>query len=355
MKVRHFSLLLVLLSLPVSGWGDGQADSDSGKNQKDRWTLNMYFENDLFAETDQNYTNGLRFSWVSPDLQNYINDPQLPDWLRKINKKLVFFHKSELGLQRNIVVSLGQTIYTPLDIDGIDVVEDQRPYAGWLYSSFSFQSKDQDQLDTLEAQIGIIGPAALGKEAQDFIHDLRGFKKFSGWHNQLKNEPGLLFLWEHKRKYRGARTDSSKLSYDVIGHWGIALGNVADYVNFGAEIRAGRLIPNDFGTSAVRPGGDNSAPDAIWDPRLTAQRDLGLHAFASFDVRLVAHDIFHAGNTFRDSHSVDKKYVVADASVGVSMIYRGIKLSYAQVFRSKEFRQQLDSHSYGSFSISYTY
>jgi hypothetical protein len=56
------------------------------------WTLNVYFENDLFGETDQNYTNGIRFSWVSPDLSSYETDPSLPHWLRQANDRLHFFH-----------------------------------------------------------------------------------------------------------------------------------------------------------------------------------------------------------------------------------------------------------------------
>jgi len=347
MAAGRLIIAMLTLALPSLGYGGG--------DQKELWTINMYFENDLFSETDQNYTNGLRFSWVSPDLQDYIHDPQLPDWVRAANKRLTFFHKSEIGLQRNIVVSLGQTIYTPEDIDRIDVIEDDRPYAGWLFASLSYQSKSRTQLDTLEAQFGVVGPAALGQQVQDFIHDLRGFEKFAGWDNQLRNEPGILFVWEHKRKLKNASEQGDSLTYDFISHTGLALGNIAGYLNFGAELRVGWIIPNDFGTSAVRPGGDNSAPDTTWDPRITSQRGIGLHCFASFDVRLVAHDIFLDGNTFKDSHSVDKEYVVADASVGVSFVYLGVKMSYAQVFRTREFKQQDHSHSYGSLSISYTF
>ncbi len=324
------------------------------RDQKDRWTLNLYFENDLFSQTDQDYTNGIRASWVSPDLEDYIDDPQIPQAIKQINRKLTFFHKSHRGLQRNIIVSLGQTMYTPRDRMATELIEDDRPYAGWLYSSFSFQSKNDVQLDTVEAQFGVIGPASLAEQAQNFIHDLRGFDRFLGWDNQLGNEPGLLFLWEHKHKLVKPTADPENLSYDFIGHTGVALGNVAAYLNIGAEFRVGWLIPADFGTSAVRPGGDNSAPDVTWDPRERG-KGWGMHAFVSTDVRLVARDIFLDGNTFRNSHSVDKEPVVADASVGISLIKNGVKVSFAQVFRTREFRKQKETHSYGSLSISYTF
>lgn len=342
-----FRYILILLLIPVS--------SLASDDPKDSWTVNLYFENDLFAETDQDYTNGIRLSWVSPDLTDYIKDPALPNWLRSVNKRLKFFHDSSKGLQRNLVFSIGQTIYTPEDIDARSVVQDDRPYAGWLFTSFAYQSKDQEQLDTLEVNLGVVGPAALGQEAQDFIHDLRGFEKFNGWDNQLENELGLLLLYEHKHKFINNTPRDGRFGYDLIGHAGIALGNVGTYINFGGELRWGWLIPNDFGTSAVRPGGDNSAPGAVWDPRINAPGMIGLHFFATFDVRAVAHDIFLDGNTFEDSHSVDKKPLVADAAIGISTVFRGVKISFAQVFRSREFEQQDDTHSYGSLSLSFSY
>ncbi|MGV0035924.1 MAG: lipid A-modifier LpxR family protein [Candidatus Azotimanducaceae bacterium WSBS_2022_MAG_OTU7] len=57
-----------------------------------------------------------------------------------------------------------------------DLLEDDRPYAAWLFMGLGYQTRAQDQLDTIEVQLGVVGPAAYGQEAQDFIHDLRGFE-----------------------------------------------------------------------------------------------------------------------------------------------------------------------------------
>ena len=70
------------------------------------WTLNVYLENDLFSETDQDYTSGIRASWVSPDVADYLDDKSLPAWVRQFNEKLRFFHKSRVGLQRNLTLSI---------------------------------------------------------------------------------------------------------------------------------------------------------------------------------------------------------------------------------------------------------
>lgn len=339
--------LILILLFP----GLCQAAEDTSKN----WTVNLYFENDLFAESDQNYTNGLRLSWISPDLSDYIEDPALPSWLRTFNKRLTFFHPSTEGLERNLVFSIGQTIYTPEDINAKEVVKDDRPYAGWLFTRFAYHSKSEYQLDSMELSIGMVGPASLGEKAQNAIHDLRGFDKFQGWDNQLKNELGLQLVYEHKQKLINNTPRNGRFGYDFIGHAGGALGNIGIYINVGGELRWGWLIPNDFGSSAVRPGGDNSAPGSNWDPRINAPGKIGLHFFVTFDVRLVANSLFLDGNTFEDSHSVDIKHLVGDAAVGISTVFSGVKISYAQVFRSKEFELQDGSHSYGSLSLSYSF
>jgi hypothetical protein len=330
----------------------GAASEESVEERS--WTLNFYLENDLFAQTDNDYTSGVRLSWVSPDLVDYVADETLPGWVRGLNDKLTFFHGSTRGLQRNLVLSLGQTIYTPRDRDATDIVEGDRPYAGWLFGSAAYQTSDEGAMDTLEIRLGVVGPLALGKEAQDFVHDLRGFERFKGWDNQLENEPGFTLLWEHRNKTSRIYNSNSRFGFDLIGHAGVVLGNVATYVNAGGEFRLGWSIPDDFGTSSLRPGGDNSTPSANWSRRRT-DRDWGVHAFVALNARLVAHNIFLDGNTFRDSHAVDSEPLVADVAAGVSAYYRGVRLSYAQIYHSREFTTQGETHAYGSLALSYMF
>lgn len=347
-----YAAILLLLMSPMANGDPGEQRADVRKS----WTTNLYFENDLFEETDQNYTNGARISLISPDVSSYIDDRNgvLPDWVRYLNRELTFFHKSHRGLQRNVVLTMGQTMYTPQDINRTDLITDDRPYAGWLYAGIGYHSKNDRQLDSMELNLGMIGPASLAEETQDFIHDLRGFEKFKGWDNQLSNELGLVAVYEHKDKFL-RETYYGGLGYDAITHFGASLGNVATYLNGGFEVRAGWNIPADFGTAAVRPGGDNAAPGSSWDSRLSGKRLVGLHMFASVDARLVLRDIFLDGNTFSDSHSVAREPLVADAAVGLSLSYGKLKVSYAKIHRTKEFKLQNKGHSYGSLSLSMTF
>lgn len=319
------------------------------------WTASLYFENDLFGETDQNYTNGIRMSWISPDTTSFENDPDFPDWLRTFNHRLRYFHDDGDDLEHNLVLSLGQLMYTPSDTETRAPVPDQRPYAGYLYAGIAYHTRDEKALDVVELNLGIVGPSAQGEAAQDAIHDLRGFEKYNGWDNQLKDEPALLLVYEHKQRlFR--RPLRGNLAHDFIAHAGLALGNVATYANVGGEYRVGWDLPDDFGTSAVRPGGDNSAPGKNGPRRRHRARPIyGLHVFVSVDARVVARDIFLDGNTYKSSLDVDKEHEVADISAGISFLSGRWKVSYASVIRTREFKQQPHHHKYGSLSLSYSF
>lgn len=335
----------------------------TGAAQQDLpWTFNLYFENDLFGETDEEYTNGTRLSWISPDLeQGFFKDPQLPNWVKKYSDRLRFFHDlnprkgRKATLQKNLVVSLGQLMYTPRDINATEVVEDDRPYAGYLYLGTAYHTRSKAQLDSIDVNFGIVGPWSKAREVQDFIHDMRGIDKFQGWKNQLNNELGVQAVYEHKHRVAERRLLAGHLQQDMIWHAGFSLGNVATYLNAGAEYRIGLQVPDDFGTASLRPAGDSSAPGR-GDARLRGDAGIeNVHLFVSFDTRLVAQDIFLDGNTFEDSHSVDKRNVVYDVAAGCSFSWHRWKLSYAQVYRSREFSRQPHGHVFGSLSISYTY
>lgn len=316
------------------------------------WTLSVHFENDLFADTDQNYTSGVKFSWVSPDLTRFRDDKQLPEWIYPYIEALPFIN--EPNRERNIVISFGQSIFTPQDTERTDLITDDRPYAGWLYLGLGFHSKTESQLDTMEIQLGVVGELSLAKQAQILVHKLRDISTPKGWQHQLENEPGLNLIYERNWRDEIAGGDRG-LGFDVITHAGAALGNVYTYANVGVEVRAGWNLPQDFGTSTIRPGGDTNDPVAKSDPRRAEDTRFGLHVFAFADGRAVARDIFLDGSTFADSHSVEKENFVADVAVGAALIFGRFKLSVARVFRTREFVGQPSKHRFGSITLSYTF
>ena len=79
-------------------------------------------------------------------------------------------------------------------------------------------------------------------------------------------------------------------------------------------IRIGDDLPNNYGPPRIRP----SLPGSDF----FVNRDkLGWYLFAGFECRLVGRNIFLDGNTFSDSHSMDKRYLVGDFQTGVALTY----------------------------------
>lgn len=324
------------------------------------WTFTFRLENDLFANTDRLYTNGIKLSWISPEL-NYFRDlewlkkkTEIRNWSKRIIKLLPF--SSNPDMQRNIALSVGQKMFTPADITRPDLISNDRPYAGWLYGSVAFHNKDDRVLNTIEIQAGLIGDWSLARQTQDFIHGLRGINKARGWDNQLDNEFGFALIYDRKKRVVRRTDFSGQWGVDVISHYGGAAGTVFTHLDAGLEVRLGWNLPTDFGTALIRPAGDTNAPADTKDPRYDTRGTVfSFHVFAAATGRLVLRDIFLDGNTFSHSHSVDKELLVGDFVIGASLMYRKVKVSYAQVLRTEEFRAQHDGQYFGSISISYTY
>ena len=315
----------------------------SGQNS---WTQSLYFENDLFTGTDQNYTNGIKLSLISPDLSPYAKEGKLPRKVLEFIHQIPFIRQSGPQYTHKVEFSIGQNIYTPSDISRHELMPDDRPYAGWLYASTSYHRKNvvnnvADFMDTVELQLGMVGPASFAEDTQKFVHKTFDRPLPNGWNNQLANEPGLVIAFERKWLFYPGL---SGFGYDAITHLGAAAGNVHTYLNGGLEARLGWNIPRNFGVSLIRPAGST---------RLAVNEDFSLYFFWAVDGRAVIHDIFLDGNTFTDSHSVDKKFFYADMAGGVTISYRKFMFTWAQILRTREFVRQKENHAFGALSLTF--
>ncbi len=313
------------------------------------WTSTFYFENDLFTGTDSNYTNGIKFSLISPNLSTDAPDGKLPRKVLGLIHQIPFIEKSQPKYTHKVEFAFGQNMFTPADIGRYDLITDDRPYAGWTYASTSYHrtnGKDNTMhfMDTVEMQVGVIGPLSFAKEAQKFIHNLRDLQKPNGWKHQLENEPGIAIAFERKWLFHPDTLED--FGYSLIINAGGALGNVYTYLNTGMELRFGWNVPEDFGVSLIRPAGST---------RLEIGDDFMLYAFGAANGKAVARDIFLDGSTFTDSHNMEKNIFVADLAAGFALNYKRIILTWTQVLRTREFRDQDDNHSFGSIALSYSF
>jgi lipid A 3-O-deacylase len=296
-------------------------------------------ENDLVVKTDRHYTQGIRLSYLH-------SDGFLPFGMSNVYEALPQIgFQSEFG---KFGYAVGQNIYTPADTSLEDPPPDDRPYGGWLYLGLILQRRglsfgDRPTQEDLELDLGVVGPWALGKEAQTWVHELRGFDIPQGWSHQLENEPGLRLRYQRTVRWRGFTLDS--FGGEVLPHAGFSLGNVETSFRVGGTVRAGLHLPDDYGLQTIdslaasgsgrtREGG----PASRWS----------LYAFAGAEGRVVAHNVFLDGNLFEPGPSVEKEILVGDFKAGFAASYRAVEVGYTQVWRTPEFHGQTQEDSFGA-------
>lgn len=310
--------------------------------------VNVRSDNDLFGagDQDQGYTNGLLFTLVSPNLSDYTRDPCLPAAARWLNRHLRRLYDRRFE-QQNMVFSFGHGLFTPMDNLRGDLIEDDRPYVGAFLLGFGYNARRGDELRTSLLRLGMVGPSARGEQVQNGWHKLIGSERFYGWDNQIGDELVAQYVHEHSRRIALSAGDSI-WSHDLIGHWGGALGNLGSHANAGFEWRFGYRLPDDFGSTPLRPAGENTAPSVD----ISGNSGWRWHLFVTADGRAVLNDITLDGNTFKDSHSVDKKRFVADLGYGMALTYARWKFAFARYHRTWEFDGQRERPVFGSFTIS---
>ncbi|KRG44246.1 hypothetical protein ARC78_05495 [Stenotrophomonas pictorum JCM 9942] len=346
----HLWLGLALAAFGLSAAGNASATTCTASALLEQPpALNFRVDNDLFggAQQDQGYTNGALLTLVSPNLRDYTDDPCLPRPARWVNQYLEHLYPGRFE-QQNMIFSVGQGLFTPTDHTRSDLIGDDRPYAAVLLATFGFNARHRNHLRTTQLALGMVGPSAQGKQVQDGVHGLLGDEKFRGWGHQLKDEPVFKLLHERLQRWP-AEGEAHGWGWDVISHGGGALGNLATYANGGGEIRFGWKLPDDFGSSPLRPAGENTAPT-----RRSRAEGWSGHLFMTADARWVLRDITLDGNTFRRSHRVDKRPLVGELGYGLAVMRGKWKFALARYHRSREFEGQRQTPVFGSFTVSRT-
>lgn len=284
--------------------------------------VSLYVENDIFAKTDRDYTHGTRLTYWN----DYTNDVPLL-----------------FGDTQRIEWSLTQLIYTPNPKSVAELQPDERPYAGFLGVGASAVSLVNKRTQLREGVVvGMVGPASFAEQTQTAIHEWTGSMKPKGWDNQIENEPVLNYQYQASYKIVYGNI------FDIIVKDELALGNMFTYNGVGATFRLGYNLENSFGVNRIEP-----SPRAYGATR--NMKDYYYYVFASPEGRYVVQNIFLDGNTFVDSHSVEKEPLVGDFSYGVAAGVGKFEVAYSYVYRSKEFELQDEHNEFGAVTLSWAF
>jgi len=166
----------------------------------------------------------------------------------------------------------------------------------------------------------------------------------------LENEPILNLAYEYRHRLRLAGQPAA-WAFEAVPIGGGWLGNMLIQGQCGGLLRAGFNMPNDFGPALVR--GLGHLPPPRREETAASHSGWGFAVQGGALVNLVLRDITLDGNTFEDSPSVDKYFVVPMAGVGLSVAHRRFQTSFTYVFWGKEFEGQRDYSKFGAVTLSY--
>jgi len=335
-KITKNSGVLLLFVL-VCGQTAAAESDDRKLFNNEYWSIQL--ENDFFASSgDRYYTHGTMVSLL------LMEEP--PGWLKRVAQLFPAYQTD--GAINGVNYTIGQKIFTPNDTNSAVFMENDRPYAGYLYSSAALLSRvDQNNLfetgNLLEFTVSVVGPVAFGKEVQTTFHDIIGIGSPQGWNNQLKNEIGLGF--SYSRFWRVIQPVLDSFNVGIIPQLTAAVGNIYTYAAVGTMFRLGTRLDNDLSPPSIKPGFPGI-------PLFIVEKQYSWYFFAGAETRIVGRNLFLDGNTFQESHSVEKESVVGDIQFGFVFRVGNLRLSLSNMHRTKEYKTQKDDTHYGAINIS---
>ncbi len=307
------------------------------------FTFTVYWENDSSflkpnRATDRYYTNGLAATIAHQ-----------PDWADGFADMIPLgevFDDTAAGYV------IAHQFFTPENIKARRLIDDDRPYAGYLFGGMYLQRSNGNTFDHIQLDLGTTGPASQADHFQYSIHSTFRADEPRGWDNQLHDEftaqlslrrkwrhdLNTLELWDHA------------LDQQIISQADLALGTVYRNIGLGATYRVGVHMPDDFGPGRLEDVGDAT---------LMQSEQSGAYAFVRVSGRVVEHDLFLEGNTYKDSHSVDAEPLVGEAQAGFAVYGRfngwDLQANYSQTFITSQFEDQDGYHSFGALMLSATH
>jgi len=196
----------------------------------------------------QDYKNQLTVTsdndqYVNPNHDRYYTDGVVFNFTQALKRK----HADSTFAKKILEFEFGQRIYNSYTASAFRLPSApanykhyrvDRPFTGYLFAgmAMNFLYKNENALK-LNAEIGTIGPAALGKQVQTGFHNLFGLYDARGWSTQLNNAPGVNLRGDYKMfLYR-----NSGNWFDMAFNPTAWLGNTFTGASAGMQFRFGHF------------------------------------------------------------------------------------------------------------------
>jgi hypothetical protein len=270
---------------------------------------------------------------------------QMPHWYAQIDNDVVYgtdrWYTSGLRIARvaasgghEIEWGLLQEIYTP-EAKRDNPID--RPPAARLLGSFARHDRTPQAWRTLEVDVGVTGPAALGRQAQDIVHRFVP-APHEEWSVQRSNRFDGQLVWARTQQL-GREVSGSP---DLLTHYGVVLGNQVAFAHAGLELRFGHGAATELSSPALRFAATPpvaSAADGSWS------WFLGANARAVARNRLLD---FQPGSSAPEA---ERRRIVRRFAGGATWSGRSASVTFAIVHDTREFVGQRRDHGFGSLTV----
>jgi len=317
LKLQSITLFIFLIC-SFKGLTQKFTNTSSYRSFPEKNYFRLNFDNDFFAHSDDNYTQGISLEFVNPIFEkNPIN---------------FLFLNSAAADQYGI--ALEQVAFTPEVISSKEIQYGNRPFAAALYIKF-FKSELKTKEKTRwysSFTTGVIGPLAYGKEGQSYIHEITDNWIPYGWENQLSNDVIINYEIKHEKQLWNL-SDTFYLNSDS----GIRIGTMYSDISAGVTGVLG-LYKNGFNNSS-------------------GQRKFQIYGYANPKLYFVGYDATLQGGLFSNSlytlSSSEITRIKGQMDYGLVLKNKYFYIEYTLSIISKEFKMG-KTENWGGFRLGIT-
>jgi len=303
-----------------TAWSQAMDNSTSFRNITGNKYFRINYENDFFAASDRDYTQGILIEKVHPGL---IRFPLMK----------LLWHPKHSEIKYGLAIE--HNAYTPNQINQYDIQYGDRPYAGvLLLKSFLIANNFERRLRiSVSFNTGIIGQGAGGEQMQRTIHHWINYMQPQGWHNQIQNDLVLNY------QVNGEKEIYQYKNHFLISAYGSArLGTLSDKISAGLTTSLG-----NFNAPFSYPG--------IFKKRFQ------WYVYFHLTGNAVGYDATLQGGVFNHSsvYTIDTgdiNRLTLQDKFGLVLIFRSLYLEYYRTGMTEEFKTSI-YHRTGGLQIGF--
>lgn len=318
MKTHYFVLISLLIS--TSGYTSQLP------------TVSFTSDNDAPFGLDNDYTNGLFISYTTGELGDNSQLEPLSLSARSLDKLEFVF---------------GQKMYTPENIASSFPVENDRPYAGFLYTEINYLTILPERMSRYSVTLGTVGKHSLAQQAQRFVHDITDSEYPNGWKFQI--DEGLVANLGYLSHYNWNRTSfANSTQFEVSNVSEANVGNFRSDASTGVMFRWGEHLSSSIGAANI----DSERP---FRSGYLGKGSSGWFAFSGLEARYRFNDITIEGDRpgipDPENYPVTLEKSQATFVAGFTWYNANFGGSFTAAVNTNDYEEAVDS-THGNASIS---